>query len=302
MRRKQYEYKEEYDKSAYNANSKDKLAKKLGAETKKADAADSAYQESVQKQQELETKCWHTEVPSAVAELEEIEKLRVECMKSAFENYINLERGFPPILTEGCEKISLLVSAINASADVQLFVDQKKTSKQKPPLTTYEPYNEALGKCVPSESAPPTSSSYNDSGTSSTVSRDSSISSRSSPSPSSPSPSPKAVGKARALFDYTAQSDHELSFRAGDVITIIEKDDSGWWHGELSGKLGIFPAADWVEEISNDEPPSQFAGKKCKAIYSYEAQDEEELSITEGEILSISSEVYRPKKEKFAGT
>ena len=38
--------------------------------------------------------------------------------------------------------------------------------------------------------------------------------------------------------------------RAGDIITILDKDASGWWKGELNGNVGFFPSVEWVEEIS----------------------------------------------------
>jgi len=55
-------------------------------------------------------------------------------------------------------------------------------------------------------------------------------------------PAAPARPKATAAFDYTAQSADELSFAAGDVITILKKDDSGWWEGELHGRKGWIPA------------------------------------------------------------
>ncbi len=34
----------------------------------------------------------------------------------------------------------------------------------------------------------------------------------------------------RALYDYRAEEEKELSFRSGDMITVIEKSpESGWW-------------------------------------------------------------------------
>jgi hypothetical protein len=36
-------------------------------------------------------------------------------------------------------------------------------------------------------------------------------------------------------------ADGELSFAKGDVIKIINKDESGWWKGELNGKIGFLP-------------------------------------------------------------
>jgi hypothetical protein len=34
--------------------------------------------------------------------------------------------------------------------------------------------------------------------------------------------------KARALFDYEAANETELSFKAGDILTITEQDKSGY--------------------------------------------------------------------------
>ena len=53
--------------------------------------------------------------------------------------------------------------------------------------------------------------------------------------------------KATALYAYSAASADELSFNAGDVITILKKDDSGWWEGELNGQKGWIPA-NYVQE------------------------------------------------------
>ena len=55
-------------------------------------------------------------------------------------------------------------------------------------------------------------------------------------------------GKCRAIYDYKAVRGDELSIRVGDVITIIEKPEGGWWTGEISGVEGVFPA-NYVEEI-----------------------------------------------------
>ena len=56
------------------------------------------------------------------------------------------------------------------------------------------------------------------------------------------------VGQCKALFDYTANQEDELSIQPGDVINIIEKYDAEWWQGEIDGDVGIFPAS-YVEDI-----------------------------------------------------
>jgi hypothetical protein len=49
------------------------------------------------------------------------------------------------------------------------------------------------------------------------------------------------VCQARALYDYEATNDTELSFAEGDILTITERDDSGWWFAELNGQTGFVP-------------------------------------------------------------
>uniref|UniRef100_A0A4W4EAM6 Drebrin n=1 Tax=Electrophorus electricus TaxID=8005 RepID=A0A4W4EAM6_ELEEL len=53
----------------------------------------------------------------------------------------------------------------------------------------------------------------------------------------------------RALFDYQAEDDSELSFEPGDVISHVEMVDKSWWRGySKDGRQGLFPA-NYVETI-----------------------------------------------------
>jgi uncharacterized protein YoxC len=45
---------------------------------------------------------------------------------------------------------------------------------------------------------------------------------------------------AQAQWDFVATSNQELSFRKGDVITILDNSQD-WWKGELHGKVGLLP-------------------------------------------------------------
>jgi len=63
--------------------------------------------------------------------------------------------------------------------------------------------------------------------------------------------------KGRALFDYTGNSEQrQISFNKGDVITITNQYQNGWWAGELNGSLGYFPAT-FVEVIDGDVPAAK---------------------------------------------
>ncbi|KAG7490790.1 drebrin isoform X4 [Solea senegalensis] len=54
---------------------------------------------------------------------------------------------------------------------------------------------------------------------------------------------------ARALYDYQAADDTEISFDPDDIITGIEMIDEGWWRGyDPNGHFGMFPA-NYVELV-----------------------------------------------------
>uniref|UniRef100_A0AAV2JY05 Osteoclast-stimulating factor 1 n=1 Tax=Knipowitschia caucasica TaxID=637954 RepID=A0AAV2JY05_KNICA len=61
-----------------------------------------------------------------------------------------------------------------------------------------------------------------------------------------------SVGQCTAVYDFSPKQDDELSFREGDVLSILSKDDSGWWFGELRGHRGHFPAT-YVVELSPEK-------------------------------------------------
>ena len=62
------------------------------------------------------------------------------------------------------------------------------------------------------------------------------------------------VERARVLFSYTAENNDELSIMEGDIVNVLEKEleDSGWWKGELNGKVGVFPD-NFVDILSVEE-------------------------------------------------
>uniref|UniRef100_A0A669DIS1 Osteoclast-stimulating factor 1 n=1 Tax=Oreochromis niloticus TaxID=8128 RepID=A0A669DIS1_ORENI len=62
----------------------------------------------------------------------------------------------------------------------------------------------------------------------------------------------KNFGVARARYDFSARDRSELSLREGDTIKILsKKGHSGWWKGEVYGRVGFFPA-NYVEEDYSD--------------------------------------------------
>jgi len=55
----------------------------------------------------------------------------------------------------------------------------------------------------------------------------------------------------RAVFKFKGTNNDELKFKKGDIITITQKEDGGWWEGTLDGKTGWFPS-NYVEELAKE--------------------------------------------------
>uniref|UniRef100_A0A8B9QLD2 Vav guanine nucleotide exchange factor 1 n=1 Tax=Apteryx owenii TaxID=8824 RepID=A0A8B9QLD2_APTOW len=67
---------------------------------------------------------------------------------------------------------------------------------------------------------------------------------------SSPNPAGavRYFGSAKVRYDFCARDRTELTLKEGDVIRILsKKGHSGWWKGEIYGRVGWFPA-NYVEE------------------------------------------------------
>ncbi|EGD79822.1 cortactin [Salpingoeca rosetta] len=54
--------------------------------------------------------------------------------------------------------------------------------------------------------------------------------------------------RARALYDYQATGEDEISFDPDDVIEDVDQVDEGWWMGTCRDRRGLFPA-NYVELI-----------------------------------------------------
>nr|XP_014275178.1 1-phosphatidylinositol 4,5-bisphosphate phosphodiesterase gamma-1 [Halyomorpha halys]XP_014275179.1 1-phosphatidylinositol 4,5-bisphosphate phosphodiesterase gamma-1 [Halyomorpha halys]XP_024215637.1 1-phosphatidylinositol 4,5-bisphosphate phosphodiesterase gamma-1 [Halyomorpha halys] len=53
----------------------------------------------------------------------------------------------------------------------------------------------------------------------------------------------------KALYDYQARQDDELSFCKHAIITNVSKQDGGWWKGDYGGKRQQWFPSNYVEEI-----------------------------------------------------
>jgi len=96
------------------------------------------------------------------------------------------------------------------------------------------------------------------------------------------------------IYAYEATEENELTFEEGETIYLIEKDESGWWRGRnKKGVEGVFPS-NFVEVVGEEGGGGGSGTVEINAdftaLYDYEAEDDTELTIKEGEVLHVISE------------
>ncbi|XP_068140641.1 rho guanine nucleotide exchange factor 7 isoform X3 [Drosophila tropicalis] len=72
----------------------------------------------------------------------------------------------------------------------------------------------------------------------------------------------------QAEFSFMGSNNDELCFKKGDLITVTQREDGGWWEGTLNDKTGWFPS-NYVNEYNAPLPQKEVSIRAPEEIQEY---------------------------------
>ncbi|XP_061033371.1 sorbin and SH3 domain-containing protein 2 isoform X2 [Eubalaena glacialis] len=139
-----------------------------------------------------------------------------------------------------------------------------------------------------------------------------------------PPAQPGEIGEAVAKYNFSADTNVELSLRKGDRIILLKRVDQNWYEGKIPGtnRRGIFPvsyvevikknttkgaedypdppiphsySSDRIHSLSSNKPQRpvftheniQGGGEPFQALYNYTPRNEDELELRESDVIDV---------------
>lgn len=139
-----------------------------------------------------------------------------------------------------------------------------------------------------------------------------------------PPAQPGEIGEAVAKYNFSADTNVELSLRKGDRVILLKRVDQNWYEGRIPGtnRQGIFPvsyvevikrntakgvedypdpptphsySSDRIHSLSSNKPQRpvftheniQGGGEPFQALYNYTPRNEDELELRESDVIDV---------------
>uniref|UniRef100_A0A8C0KFP3 SH3 and PX domain-containing protein 2B n=1 Tax=Canis lupus dingo TaxID=286419 RepID=A0A8C0KFP3_CANLU len=100
---------------------------------------------------------------------------------------------------------------------------------------------------------------------------------------------PMVLEQYVVVADYQKQESSEISLSVGQVVDIIEKNESGWWFVSTAEEQGWVPATclegqDGMQDEFSLQPEEE---EKYTVIYPYTARDQDEMNLERGAVVEV---------------
>ncbi|ELP92177.1 hypothetical protein EIN_381440 [Entamoeba invadens IP1] len=232
-------------------NKMQQLTTKKESAIEKAKEADQNYRATVQLTNERLHDYYNSQQPNTLSQFQAFEETIINAIKDLMTKFGLAFTALPDAYSKFVEFTKSKFDAIDADADINTFATTKATNGHMPDDF---PIEDASGNILfegasnaGSQPMAQQPASYSQPQMGGAVSQ-----------PVAQQQEPEAAGdqktttstQVKALYDYTAEAESELTIHEGDILVITEKHSSGWWFATNDkGQSGFVPE-NYVEPIS----------------------------------------------------
>lgn len=95
----------------------------------------------------------------------------------------------------------------------------------------------------------------------------------------------------KVLFSYEPCNEDELTLLPQETIEFLGEVEEGWYRGRLKGQVGVFPSNFVSPPVHEKQDKQKERDKKelCRVLFPYEAANEDELTLSGGDIIAVLS-------------